>query len=97
MINISTYIPAFATLTDLQNQSPWEITQDLPNILLARIPLLGNEYVVKDNIAIHHTAIIESNVTIKAPAIIGKDCFIGANSYLRNGVWLLENVKIGTG
>jgi UDP-N-acetylglucosamine diphosphorylase / glucose-1-phosphate thymidylyltransferase / UDP-N-acetylgalactosamine diphosphorylase / glucosamine-1-phosphate N-acetyltransferase / galactosamine-1-phosphate N-acetyltransferase len=47
--------------------------------------------------AIHKTAVIESNVILKAPVIIGPKCFIGANAYVRGGVWLIDHVTVGTG
>lgn len=97
MMNIETYIPGFEILTGLQDKLPWDVTQNLNNIIVNRIPLLSDDYIINDNIAIHKTAVIEINVTIKAPAVIGKNCFIGANSYMRNGIWLFDNVKIGTG
>jgi bifunctional N-acetylglucosamine-1-phosphate-uridyltransferase/glucosamine-1-phosphate-acetyltransferase GlmU-like protein len=59
--------------------------------LITRIPNSGN------NIAIHKTAVIETGVTLKPPMIIEKNCFVGANSYLRNGVFLMDNVRIRTG
>ena len=76
---------------------PWEIIQNLCEIILSKIKNLDENFEIKDGIAIHKTAIIENNVVIKSPAIIGKNCFIGANSYLRNGIYLEQNVKIGTG
>lgn len=45
--------------------------------------------------AIHQTAVIGHNVTIKAPAILSENCFVGANSYLRNGVYLAPGAKVG--
>lgn len=48
----------------------------------------GDEYTIKDNVAIHKTAVIGHNVNIKAPAIISENCFVGSNSYLRGGVFL---------
>ena len=79
------------------SEKPWEILQELDTIILERIKNLGEDFSIKENIAIHKTAVIEQNVVIKAPAIIGKNVFIGANAYLRNCVFLGENVKIGTG
>lgn len=38
---------------------------------------------------------IEDGVIIKGPAIIGKDCVVSAHSYLREGIFLGEGVKIG--
>lgn len=34
-------------------------------------------------------------MTIKPPAIISGNCFVGANSYLRNGVYLAPGAKVG--
>jgi len=91
--NFSQHYPEEAALF------PWEITSDLTSFLEKRIPALteNGAYTVKDNIAIHYTAIIERNVTIKGPAIIGPLCHIAANAYLREGIHLVEKVKIGPG
>ena len=40
------------------------------------------------------TALIGHNVTIKASAIISEGCFVGSNSYLRNGVYLAPGAKV---
>ena len=58
---------------------------------------MDNNYTIAQGIAIHKTALIDTNVVMKAPIIIGENCFVGANSYLRNGVILYNNVSIGTG
>jgi len=97
MINIEEYIDSFDTSLNISGKSPWDITQGINDIILERISLLDGDYVINNDVAIHKTAVIEHNVTLKPPLIIGADCFIGANSYLRNGVILLDNVKIGTG
>jgi NDP-sugar pyrophosphorylase family protein len=97
MINIDDYIAGFSELTGCKNRQPWELTSGLSGWLEESIKLLNSDYIVKNLIAIHKTAIIEAGVTLKPPVIIGKGCFIGAGSYLRNGVLLAENVRIGTG
>ena len=77
---------------------PWELTQRLPDILwrlIARIT--ESEYHIQHGIAIHRSAIVEEGAVIKAPVVIGKDCFVGAHAYLRGGVYLEEKVKIGPG
>ena len=96
MINIQEYISRFK---EQYPQAPetLPLLQQLSDFVLAEIERLSPEYEVKDNIAIHPTAVVESNVTIKAPAIIGPGCFIGANAYLRQGVILAEQVRIGPG
>lgn len=92
------YLDQFpALLHKVSERLPWEIATDLKSILEQLIPHLGDEYEVQDGIAIHKTATIEAGVTLKAPVIIGKDCFIGANAYFREGVFLDANVKIGPG
>ena len=50
---------------------------------------------MEDGVAIHKSAIISHNVTIKAPAIISANCFVGSNSYLRGGVFLAPGAKVG--
>jgi len=96
MIIIDNYINAFSK-TFHNEQSPWEITAHLDEIIIALIRTLHNEFEIKGHLAIHKTATIEKGAVIKAPAIIGSHCFVGANAYLRNGVYLNEGVKIGTG
>lgn len=85
------------TFSDLSTSEPWNITNDLKDIIEKMILNLGDDYIIQDNIAIHKSATIENNVTIKKPAIIGENCYIGANSYFREGVYLDKSVKIGPG
>lgn len=98
MITISQFINAFAeTFPAQQNMQPWQITNSLPAILLQLIKNLGSDYQIKDGIAIHKTATIETGVILKAPAIISEGCFIGAHAYLRGGIYLAKAVSIGPG
>ncbi len=97
MINIETYIAGFSSKFSQDQNEPWELVQNLDGIIRDMIAELDEDFVIENDVAIHKTAQIESNVTLKAPLIIGKNCFIGANSYLRNGVILSDQVKIGTG
>jgi NDP-sugar pyrophosphorylase family protein len=97
-MDIRQFIDRFSLLFDgLQDKMPWEITNGLAEILLARMPQPGKEYSVKDGVAIHNTAVIEQNVVLKGSIIIGKNCFIGANAYLRGPIFLDENINIGAG
>lgn len=77
------------------NKCPWEITAHLAEIISKMQETLEDGYVIKDGVAIHNTAVIGHNVTIKAPAIISADCFVGSNSYLRNSVFLAPGAKVG--
>ena len=74
---------------------PWEITSRLEDYLLKSIPELSEEFEIKGRVAIHKSVKIGHNVTIKAPAIICENCFIGANSYLRNGIFMAPGAKVG--
>ena len=97
MINIENYIEGFSARFKQKESQPWAVVHELEGIIRDLLAVLDENYVIKNDIAIHKTAVIESNVILKAPLIIGKNCFIGANSYLRNGVILSDQVKIGTG
>ena len=74
---------------------PWEITTQLEEYLLQLIKDLAEDFIIKEGVAIHKSVHMGHNVTIKAPAIICENCFIGANSYLRNGVFMAPGAKVG--
>ncbi|MCC9072144.1 LpxA family transferase [Flavobacterium sp. F-65] len=98
MITINDFIQDFSLLfPNLTNLEPWNITDNLKEIIEKTIPNLDDTYTINNNIAIHKTATIEDGVTIKAPAIIGENCYIGAHAYFREGVYLGNAVKIGPG
>lgn len=98
MINIDDFIKHFSsTFPGVNNLQPWEITKELSDILRKKIAELDNNFIVKDGIAIHKTAKIEDSVILKAPLIISENCFIGANAYLRNGVYLGKATSVGPG
>ena len=84
-----------ATAFPFGTNYPWEITAHLTEIISKMIATLNDGYVIKDGVAIHKTAVIGHNVTIKTPAIISANCFVGSNSYLRNGVFLAPGAKVG--
>lgn len=95
---IDNYIEGFSSIFVAQKNSlPWLIPQDLAGIIEKKIAQLESGYTVCDGIAVHHTAIVEKGVVLKAPVIISEDCFIGANAYLRGGVYLGKGTTIGTG
>ncbi len=87
----SEYFSLFASLP------PWLLASKATEIVNEVLSSLSNEYILQDGIAIHKTATIESNVTVKSPAIIGPNSFIAANCYLRGGVFLLSDNSIGPG
>ena len=97
MIKFENYFASFKQYFKEENIKTWDFIKNIEQITAYKVIQLDSDYFLKDGVAIHRTAKIENNVNIKAPAIIGKECFIGANTYLRNGVFLTEKVCIGTG
>ena len=79
------------------NKMPWQITENLNEIVLQLIRTCGSDYIIKDGLAVHQTAIIEKNVVLKGPVIIGEKVTIGANAYLRGPVLIDSGVHIGAG
>lgn len=75
--------------------SPWEITSNLKEIILDILPLLGTDFEIENDVAIHKSVVVEKGVTFKHPTIIMENCHIGAHAYFREGVFLNRSVKIG--
>jgi UDP-N-acetylglucosamine diphosphorylase / glucose-1-phosphate thymidylyltransferase / UDP-N-acetylgalactosamine diphosphorylase / glucosamine-1-phosphate N-acetyltransferase / galactosamine-1-phosphate N-acetyltransferase len=97
-IAISSFVArASALLAGLSAKQPWEITEDLEKITIELIANCGSEYKIADGIAIHKSALIEQNVVLKPPVLIGENVSIGANAYVRGPVILDTNVHIGAG
>ncbi|HEY8937214.1 MAG TPA: LpxA family transferase [Cyclobacteriaceae bacterium] len=98
MITIQPYIQAFKTIfPELENETPWEVTQAAQLIIAKKIKSLGADYRIQDNVAIHKDARVEEHVILKGPIIVSAGCFIGSHAYLRNGVFLDKQVSIGPG
>lgn len=91
---IKTFI-THPTVFRFASDCPWAVVDNLCETLSALIETLGDEYVIHEDVAIHRTAVIGHNVTIKAPAIISAGCFVGSNSYLRGGVFMAPEAKVG--
>ena len=79
----------------LENETPWGITSNASSVLMRKMKMLGADFKIFNDVAIHKTVSIDSNAILKGPAIISAGCFIGAHSYLRGGVFLDENVSVG--
>jgi bifunctional N-acetylglucosamine-1-phosphate-uridyltransferase/glucosamine-1-phosphate-acetyltransferase GlmU-like protein len=98
MIDIRSYISRFNVLwPDLVAEPPWHLTTNISSILGKRIPKLGSEYRITNDVAIHSTASVDVHAIIKGPAIVGPGCFVGAHAFLRGGVFLDEYVSVGPG
>ena len=97
MILIEAFISRFSTLLLQQDKQPWQIIRDLPAAIQLLLTKCGNDYSITNGIAIHTTATVEEGAVLKGPVIIGKNSFIAAHAYIRGGVFIDENVTIGTG
>lgn len=98
MIPIRDYISQFPSLIPCDTYgNPWDLTASLSHLLETLLPRLNNQFIVNEGVAIHKTAIVEKNVTFKGPIIVMGNCFIAANAYFRDGVFLDASVKIGPG
>ena len=98
MIDIEDYIESIKSkFPQIDSFQPWEIIDDLEEIVVQIIKTLDNNYTIENNIAIHKTATIEQGVMMKGTMIISENCFVGANAYLRGPIILSNSVKIGPG
>lgn len=98
MVVISDFISKFPVLipgTELLQ--PWDITNTIKELLEKIILALGSDFHIHDGIAVHKTATIETHITFKRPVIVLENCFIGANAYFREGVFLDSGARIGPG
>jgi NDP-sugar pyrophosphorylase family protein len=97
-IDISAFAEKFISLFPaLKNETPWAVTQKIPQLLTEKVRQLSGEYDIQGDIAVHRSATIENHVVLKGPIIISAKCFIGAHAYLRGGVFLDEKVSVGPG
>ena len=78
------------------NLPPWEACSKAADIIETQFAGLSTSYkMIERGIAVHHTATVEPSAILKAPCVIGVNCFIAAFVYLRGGVWLDSNVTVG--
>ncbi|MCJ7716448.1 MAG: hypothetical protein MUO54_08010 [Anaerolineales bacterium] len=97
-IIIGQYIQQFPIVfPELKSEFPWYITDRLKHILAKRIRSLSTDYKISGDIAIHKTSRIEEHVILKGPIIISPGCFVGAHAYLRDGLFIGDQVVIGPG
>lgn len=61
------------------------------------IAKLGTDYTVSGGVAIHKSSKVEPAVVLKAPIIVGPECFLASHSYLRGGVILAGYNSVGPG
>ena len=88
MISLNDYIRRFATtFPHLQKEKPWTVIRNAHETLIWKLSELSSEFKIFNQVAIHESVTIDSHAIIKGPAIISANCFVGAHSYLRGGVF----------
>ena len=75
--------------------TPWALTHGAERAVADLLPRLGEEFRVSDGVSIHCTATVEHGAVLKAPCVVGRDCFVAHNAYMRGGVWLADKVIVG--
>lgn len=94
-MKFSTYVslPAAWALPDI---APWDLCTDIVAVIERGIEELPAAYIGRSpGVAVHSSATVEVGTVLKAPCIIGENCFVAAGAYLRGGVWLDRNVILG--
>ena len=77
------------------HDAPWSMVTHAAALVRAAIRTLGSEYTVTDAVAVHHTAVVEPGAVLRGPVIVSRGCTVAAHAYLRGGVFLDEEVRIG--
>lgn len=95
-IQISEFVSCWKTsyFSNIQS-NPWNVTANSEQIVLNVFRMLGSDYIIDDDIAIHRNAKIETGAVIKKPAILSPHSLIASGSYLRGGVFVGEHSIIG--
>lgn len=94
---LSTHTPSIsALLSDVSSDiQPWELTDQLSEILVKLSAELGDEYEMRGNAFVHRTATVHPTVVLQDTVIINADASIGPHAMLRNGAWVGESAHIG--
>ncbi len=84
-------------LASLADSEPWELTARSRDIVARLLASVGDEFSLKDGVAVHATATVEPGAVLKGPVIIAAHCFVAAGAYIRDGCWLDEQCTLGPG
>jgi NDP-sugar pyrophosphorylase family protein len=96
--NWTAYIAAFVEgFPEQKGELPWVVTERVRELIKQRFKALGKDFKVSGEHAVHKSAVIESNVVMKGPIIIGPNCFVATGCYLRDGVFLGGGNSLGPG
>ena len=96
MIAIDEYLSDFHKIFSASDRlTPWDVISRLPEILLKMISNVGDDFIVRDDVAIHRTATIDSTAFIRGPAIIEARAVMGWHALVRNGAYVGKKSIVG--
>lgn len=75
--------------------TPWDMCAHAADAVRAALRALGAEFAITDEVAVHREAVVETGAVIRGPAVVSAGCVVGAHAYLRGGVFLDRDVRVG--
>ena len=96
MIAIEEYLSDFHKIFPAYNKlTPWDFISRLPEIILKMISKLGDDFIIRDDVAIHRTAVVDSSAFVRGPAVIEAHAVMGWHALIRNGAYVDRNSIVG--
>jgi len=97
ILSVPAYIAdAFVRCPPLTDYTtPWDMCAHAVEVVRAVLRTLGAEFAVAGEVAVHRGAVVEAGAVIRGPAVVSDGCVIGAHAYLRDGVFLDREVRVG--
>lgn len=87
-----------APLAPWAGLAPWDLVAQADGIVRHLLATLAaGDYAIRGEVALHHSAVVESGAVLKGPLIVGARGFVAAGAYLRGGCWLDADCIIGPG
>ncbi|MBS1117483.1 MAG: LpxA family transferase [candidate division NC10 bacterium] len=75
--------------------TPWDMCAHAAEVVRAVLRTLDAEFAVAGEVAVHRTAVVEAGAVIRGPAVVSAGCVVGAHVFLRGGVFLDRDVRVG--
>lgn len=96
-LSVPAYIAdVFARCPPLREYAtPWGMCAHAVDVVRALLRTLGAEFAVTGEVAVHRGAVVEAGAVIRGPAVVSAGCTVGAHAYLRGGVFLDREVRVG--
>lgn len=74
---------------------PWELIDQLPDILTKLSTKLGEDYEIIGTAFVHRTADVHPTAVLQDVVIIDAGASVGPHAMLRNGVWVCQGAHVG--